>query len=303
MPVLVPTRCAICGPGVSASAVYQARLAGSALTPQTFSARREPDRIHYRVVRCDGCGLLRSDPIADVSFLEQLYSSSRFDYGEQAADLAATYTSCLARAEALGARMGALLEIGCGNGFFLAEAARRGYRLVRGVEPSRHAIESADPAIRPWITQDVMRLSLFPSASFDVVCAFHVLDHVPDPGAFLDQCAQVLRPGGFLVIVVHDADAWSHRLLGERSPIVDVEHTYLYGRHHLARLAGSHGLTPCTAGRVMDRHELGYLLRLMPLPQLVRRGLRGGLSLLGADKTRIRAPLGNSWFIARRPGP
>src|SRR6185312_11938075 len=41
----------------------------------------------------------------------------------------------------------------------------------------------------------------FADASFDVVCAYQMLEHVPDPGAALGEFARVLRPGGFVCVV------------------------------------------------------------------------------------------------------
>ena len=49
---LVPTRCAICGAEGNAVELYPANLDFEAFNPSVFSARRLPDRIHYRMVKC-----------------------------------------------------------------------------------------------------------------------------------------------------------------------------------------------------------------------------------------------------------
>ena len=43
------------------------------------------------------------------------------------------------------------------------------------------------------------------AAPFDAVCAFQVLEHVPDPRGFLEGMLKVLRPGGKLVLSVPNA--------------------------------------------------------------------------------------------------
>ena len=137
------TRCAICGTEGNARELYPANFDPQALNPAVFSARRLPDRIHYRLVKCNACGLVRSDPIAHPALLAQLYHQSDFTYSDEVADLRRTYGRYLAELDHYGARKDALLEIGCGNGFFLQQALAQGYRSVRGVEPSRIAVSQA----------------------------------------------------------------------------------------------------------------------------------------------------------------
>src|SRR2546423_1956344 len=131
---LAPTRCAICGTEGNAAEIYPANFDFGSLNPDVFSARRLPDRIHYRLVKCRACGLVRSDPIASSELLGQLYAQSTFTYRDEVPDLRRTYGRYLAKLEPYGAGKEALLEIGCGNGFFLEEALSQGYQSVHGVE-------------------------------------------------------------------------------------------------------------------------------------------------------------------------
>src|SRR4051794_37248428 len=180
------TCCAICATAGNATELYPANFTPEDLSPAVFSARRIPDRVHYRMVRCDSCGLVRSDPVADSDIVAQLYAESTFDYGAELENLAVTYGSYLKRLERYVPNKDALLEIGCGNGFVLEEAKRQGYRDVRGVEPSRAAIDSAPDSLRDQIVCSMMVPGLFPSGHFDVVCLFQVLDHILDPVPLLE---------------------------------------------------------------------------------------------------------------------
>ncbi|HEY8311651.1 MAG TPA: class I SAM-dependent methyltransferase, partial [Gemmatimonadaceae bacterium] len=235
------TRCAICGTEDAAVELYPANFADDAFTTEVFSARRLPDRIRYRIVRCRACGLVRSDPIADPELLTRLYAQSTFDYSDEVAGLRATYGRYLRMLERQDTGNGALLEIGCGNGFMLEEALAQGYSGVRGVEPSAEAIAKASPLVRPFIVRDVMHPGLFAPDSFDVICLFQVFDHIPNPGEFLDHCFEVLKPGGLVLCLNHNVAAVSARLLKERSPIIDIEHTYLYSPTTIQRIFSDHG--------------------------------------------------------------
>jgi len=297
-----PTRCAICATEGNADELYPARLGEGALSREVFSARRLPDRLHYRVVRCRSCGLVRSDPIADPAEIARLYEGSRVTYGDEIANLRRTYGRFLSTLDRLGARRGALLDIGCGSGFFLEEALARGYAEVAGVEPSDEAREKAAPSVRRSIEGGMMRPGLFAAGRFDAICLFQVLDHVVDPAGLLDECRRIARPGGLLLCVSHDVGAPSARLMGERSPIVDVEHTFLYSRATVARLLRSRGFEPVSAGAAVNTYSLGYLVRLVPLPGALKRAAVGALDRTPLGRLSLTLPLGNFCVVARAEG-
>ncbi len=95
-----------------------------------------------------------------------------------------------------------VLDAGCGVGYgsaYLGEAARR----VLGVDLSEEAIEHARRRYaRPNVEfrrADLLDLGL-EDGSFDVVCAFETIEHLPDPDAFLGHVTRVLRPDGVLIV-------------------------------------------------------------------------------------------------------
>ncbi len=281
---LQPTVCAICGCFGNAREIYGPAFSPSDLNPIVFSARRTPDRVHYRIVQCQDCGLLRSDPVAEEADLESLYQRSHFDYGKEVDNLRLTYRRYLKKVPE---RSGAFLEIGCGNGFVLQEALTLGYSEVAGVEPSSEAVAQAPAAIRSRIRCAMMRPGLFAGETFETVAMFQVLDHLPDPRGILEECFQLLRPGGYLFCLQHNARSWTARLLGERSPIFDIEHTYLYSATTLRRLVEGLGFRPLVCKAAWNRYSLGYLAQLA--------GFRFG------NNISIWAPLGNQYMIARKP--
>jgi SAM-dependent methyltransferase len=298
---LHPTGCALCGTGAAATEIYPSNFDLDAFNPQTFSARRLPDRVHYRMVRCDACGLVRSDPVADLQTLVQLYARSTFDYGTEVDGLKRTYGSYLARLDKVLANKGSLLEIGCGNGFFLEEAIERGFKNVRGVEPSAEAVSKARPGVRDSIVCDIMRPGLFDPESFDVICMFQVFDHISDPGPLLDECFCILKPGGFVLILNHNIQALSARVLGERSPIIDIEHTYLYGPRTLSRLVQAHRFVVHDFGAVWNHYTLRYLVRLIPICESIKQRLLKVLSNSMLGRIPLLLPLGNLYLVARKP--
>jgi SAM-dependent methyltransferase len=300
---LVPTRCAICGTTENAIELYPASLRDADLNPTIFSARRSPDRVHYRMVRCRSCALVRSDPIADPGNLGALYQQSGFDYSQEVDNLRATYGHFLAKLAVRaggGEKMPSLLEIGCGNGFALVEARLRGFHTVRGVEPSTEAVSKAALDVRAAILCDMMRPGLLEAEQFDSVCLFQMFDHVPDPGGLLHECWTVLKPGGHILILNHNVEAFSARVLRERSPIVDIEHTYLYSPATLSRVCVANGFAVRESGRVWNRVRVEYLAHLAPLPPMLRRAARRTCDSTGIGRIKLALPLGNLYLIGQK---
>ncbi len=298
---MIHTKCAVCDTDRFDRLLHRDSLGTDGLTNAHFSARRTPDRVHYRMVQCARCGLVRPDPIMNNSELARLYSGSSFTYAEESSYTRATYGRYLRECLPLLSGRERLLEIGCGNGFFLEEALACGFQEVRGIEPSEDALRQAPAGIRSQIVGDVFREGLFPEEHFDVVCAFQVFDHLIDPNQALRGCWQVLRPGGLALFINHDVGALTNRLLGERSPIVDVEHTFLYDRKTMAKLFTKNGFEVLRVFSVENRYPLHYWCKMAPLPVTLKQTLLPRLrrSRLGLIPLPLKA--GNLGIVARRP--
>jgi SAM-dependent methyltransferase len=99
-----------------------------------------------------------------------------------------------------------VLEIGFGNGAFLAYARFRGWNVV-GLEVNADLVGNARRAGYDAVCDD--RLEQFADHAFDLVAAFDVLEHVPqhDMLRFLGEVKRVLRPGGFFVARFPNGDS------------------------------------------------------------------------------------------------
>jgi phosphatidylethanolamine/phosphatidyl-N-methylethanolamine N-methyltransferase len=100
-----------------------------------------------------------------------------------------------------------VLEVGVGTGISLD--AYPPYVHVVGIDPSPDMLEHAKTKARENQLKnvelrqgDALNLDL-PDASFDVVCAFHVITVVPDPVRMMSEMYRVCKPGGRIVIINH----------------------------------------------------------------------------------------------------
>lgn len=94
-----------------------------------------------------------------------------------------------------------LLEVGCGNGMFLAIAQRAGVHAY-GVEPDRISVQTAARVITACETGVTVAGAVgealpFGDEVFDVVCSSYVLEHVRDVSEVLRECVRVLKTGGY----------------------------------------------------------------------------------------------------------
>lgn len=106
---------------------------------------------------------------------------------------------------------GTALDAGCGTGFGTELMARRAERTV-GIDLKeklvRYGREQYGRRGLSYLVMDVDDLG-FDDASFDVVVADEMLEHLPDHRPFLDEAVRVLKPGGlFLCATVNRAHSF-----------------------------------------------------------------------------------------------
>lgn len=294
------TICPICELFGNSMQIYPSNVDTETFNAEVFSARRLPDRQHYSWVRCLSCGLLRSDPVLEVD-LKQLYEESSFDYSSEVSSLKKTYLRLLKKAIGNSFIPSSIFEVGSGNGFFLEAAKDFGFEKIAGVEPSYAAVSAAREDIKPFLITSMMSSSVLPNNSFQIGAMFHTLDHLQDPIQTLNDCLGILESGGTLVVAVHNERSWSARLLGERSPIIDVEHTYLYSLKTGIRIFEKAGFVNVQSGSYSNFYSLAYILHLLPISRrfkkLVLRSWVGNL----LSKIKIVVPLGNMWIAGVKP--
>ncbi|MBF0614205.1 MAG: class I SAM-dependent methyltransferase [Magnetococcales bacterium] len=295
---LQKTHCVLCACGRDQE-LYPARLRSASFTPYAFSARRNRVREHYRLVRCTGCGLVRSDPVLPEGTLNTLYTESAFLFSKEEPYAAAAYERLLKNILERHIPNGveSLLEIGSSTGFFLERARQMGIRQLCGFEPSADCVALAPSTIRPSIIQSPFALAHIPDQKFDLACGMHVVDHLPDPVTVFTEVAQCLRSRGHLLLVCHDVGSLSVKLLGGHNPIFDVEHIYLFSQKTIALLLDKCGFEPLAIGSLPNTYPLGYWMRLTP-------GVRHLVDWLPDGLTRIPVTLhaGNLYALGRKKG-
>lgn len=109
---------------------------------------------------------------------------------------------------------GPVADLGCGPGAHALAFARRGYDVV-GLDGSPRMVEVARArAVRDGVdatfdVQDVSASLPIADASLGAVLASLVLQHLPQPAAFIAEIRRCLRPGGHLLVIAPARDTTS----------------------------------------------------------------------------------------------
>lgn len=103
-----------------------------------------------------------------------------------------------------------VLEIGCNTGKFL-ERVREKTNDVTGLEFNSEAAGIARLKDLDVRNLDIALLAENESESFDVICAFQVLEHIPKAGDFLRACIRTLKPSGRLIFSVPNNEPYFQR--------------------------------------------------------------------------------------------
>jgi 2-polyprenyl-3-methyl-5-hydroxy-6-metoxy-1,4-benzoquinol methylase len=98
-----------------------------------------------------------------------------------------------------------VLEIGSGKGAFAQKIASQNYI---GLEFSQTAMKLAKQNKITIINQSIQQHSVDFPETYDVVCAFQVLEHIGDPAFFIEASLKSLKSGGLLIYSVPSADSF-----------------------------------------------------------------------------------------------
>jgi SAM-dependent methyltransferase len=299
---LTTRSCPVCADGFENAALFlDERLDAGRLDSFSFASRKAPEFMSYRLLRCAICRTVYAAAAPPPEALAVAYSKAAYDSAEEAILAADTYEAVLQPVIAALPQRARALEIGTGTGVFLERLRAAGFADVVGIEPSKVAIEAAEAGIRPFIREGIFAEEEFVPESFDLICCFQTLEHVSAPKELTEACRRLLRSGGVLAFVTHDYMAPINRLLGRRSPIIDIEHLQLFCRSSLETLLTNAGFIIEKLSPVVNRYPLRYWLRLSPLPEPIKNAGSRTLSLLGLGSLRIGMNVGNLMTIGRKP--
>lgn len=176
--------------------------------------------------------------------------------------------------------MDGVLDIGCGRGDFLKLAQLKGLR-VYGIDLNPALLRVA-AEVYGIETTEAGSFDDFaerrPEASFGAITAFEVLEHLPNPQAFVKKCRRLLKDHGRLIMSVPGYHRWPHWV---NSPVdLPPHHLTLWTEKALRKIFESNGFSRITTLRkpLLVNDLMYHAVRKIPplqAPGLIPKGFRG----------------------------
>ena len=236
------------------------------------------------VVTCKQCRLRYVNPRVDRQTLEEGYSEAYYppDKVERIRTDSMEWLQMSERLTELEKQhhgKGRLLDVGCGIGTFLHLARERGWESY-GVDPSKSGSDFAQEVHKLDVQCGDLFDADFPSAHFDAITLYHVLEHISELNPFVSELRRILKPArsekkaSTLVIEVPNGEGLQSRLQKADWPYVHPhDHLYYFSAHSLPKLLRKHGFRNITLGkpkRVSPSTGVHFALRQAATATLVQ---------------------------------
>jgi SAM-dependent methyltransferase len=189
----------------------------------------------FNIVRCNKCGLVYVNPRPDEVEIKKYYPPEGWPRAKEKIDFEAATINNQPWRKVMKLRTahllkyiknGRILDVGCGDGFFLKYLEEKGWKVC-GVEPGEVGARYAREVLGIEVFTGNLEDANFPDNCFDAVSLYAVFEHLPDPIKTLKEIKRILKPGGILFISVPNFGGLESRIFRERWLAVKAP-THLY---------------------------------------------------------------------------
>ncbi len=239
---------------------FPATLNGTNLEVDTVRCTCPDYGSHTRIVQCNHCGLVYSNPRWTSEELMDAYAAVEDEtYQSEREGRELTFAKHLRHMEnVVGAAAGrSLLDVGAYTGVFVETAIANGWDAW-GVEPSTWAVAEAHNHGLNLIN-GTLKAPELSNRSFDVVTMWDVIEHFDDPADELAAAYRLLKPGGWLVVHTMDIDSLVARVMGKRWPWLMNMHLYYFSQKSLAAMLSRQGFQVVWSGAQGRYLRMSYL--------------------------------------------
>lgn len=247
----------------------------------------------FNLLRCQECKVAYIDPMPSEIFLRQWHSETEkkkrwnndlsnaieANHKQNADNYERYYKMALESMDLNGREK--VLEIGCYSGLLLKRFKDLGCEC-KGIGLNEGFVKYGREVLGLDLEHGQLTDFTFPAESFDIILFHQLLEHLRDPGAFLEEIARLLKPGGYIELSVPDAET--------ELKLDFPNHLFYFSRNSLMRLIEKAGFEDVTPHRNNEQPGLLVVARkshrtaTIPPALITRRTSRR--PLLDLDETQ-----------------
>jgi 2-polyprenyl-3-methyl-5-hydroxy-6-metoxy-1,4-benzoquinol methylase len=198
---MAPSHCPICNS--DSNFLYSLDSVSMLESLEKYYNEKLPKHIEicdYTILQCKNCSLEFSSPLipGDLNFYAWITSHSSY-YPSNRWE----WNPVIKKAVDFDSNLISLLEVGCGSGYFLEQALTNPKISVIGLDSTPASVEKCrEKNIEAYCDtiESFSKLEGNQEKLFDLVVAFHCLEHVDNPKEFISSMVSVLKPLGSIFI-------------------------------------------------------------------------------------------------------
>lgn len=204
----------------------------------------------FTIVKCNTCGFVFVNPRPKENIIGKYYESENYvshsntnkGLVNKVYKIVRNYTLkqkvSIIKEHSSGKK---IMDIGCGIGLFLAKCKKNGFETL-GIEPNENARKIATTELGLKI-EDENYLDKIDNNSFDIICMWHVLEHVSNLNKRVEELKRILSKDGVLIIAVPNYLSFDAIYYKEFWAGFDVpRHLYHFSAETIKKLFAKHNM-------------------------------------------------------------
>jgi len=221
---------------------------------EDFDRNLETDFKKFTLVKCKNCGLGFINPQPKPKELERYYSDKYFAAGSSEMFSDSSISLFLSKAKNFFSKivsfkhsnninhshyeMGRLLDFGCGTGRLISKykISYPNYEFY-GIDNSKIACDKAKKIDDVNIFCGTLEQASYEDNFFNIINAYHVLEHAPNPRETLVELHRILKPGGKILISLPNFNSFERFVFGKYWKWIEIpRHLFHFNRKNLGLL-------------------------------------------------------------------
>lgn len=237
----------------------------------------------FALMKCEKCGLIITNPRPDLGHISKYYEDVNYISHTNQANNPINLAYKLVRRITLNQKLNLIkkytsgkdiLDFGCGSGVFLNHMKLNKYNIT-GLETHQQTANAARTLTNTTIYEELNQIE---RSAFDIVTAWHVIEHVHDLSLTIRTLRKSLKKNGYIFIALPNHNSYDAQQYKEYWAAYDVpKHLYHFDKMSIDILSKKHKL------KIVDVHPMKFDAYYVSL--LSEQNKHGKMRVLNAFRT------------------